>query len=260
MNWPRPPFPPTPDPPDVNRDRPDSDSCESGGSIIECQNQTLGESFPVAGTPFTLNYRSNRVSGRVAAYTLEIPISGDTVPGKVVSIELEVLVAGRRFTQSFSRNPGQSYTFTWDGKDAYDRTVQGEAPVTVLLGYKYGVCYWQCVWNESQSQWNCWENCPDPPATYATSWTQWQGTIGVVSPLEFGIGGWSLNINHLYNPGNRVLYLGNGSWTAAEDIGSVVVTAAGGEASTMRTSLTWSPIRLPYCRPPKGCFTIPRLP
>jgi hypothetical protein len=37
--------------------------------VIECQNQILGEVLPITGAPYSLNYRSDRVPGRVAANT-----------------------------------------------------------------------------------------------------------------------------------------------------------------------------------------------
>src|SRR5262249_43003360 len=50
----------------------DDPSCQSS-SIIECQNQTLGGVVSSVGTPFNLHYRSDRVPGRTAANTLQIP-------------------------------------------------------------------------------------------------------------------------------------------------------------------------------------------
>ena len=38
-----------------------NDEC---GSVIGCENQSLGESVPVTGTPWWLHYRSERTSGR----------------------------------------------------------------------------------------------------------------------------------------------------------------------------------------------------
>jgi len=58
-------------------------------------------------------------------YTLDIPLSGVSVPAGLRRIELEILVAGRRFTRTFPATPNQQYTFTWDGKDAYGRDRRG---------------------------------------------------------------------------------------------------------------------------------------
>ncbi|HLK36191.1 MAG TPA: RHS repeat-associated core domain-containing protein [Polyangiaceae bacterium] len=43
------------------------DPCRVAGSDIACQNQTLGESVPIAGTPFFLRYQSDRALGRAGA-------------------------------------------------------------------------------------------------------------------------------------------------------------------------------------------------
>jgi len=80
---------------------------------------------PIAGTPFTLNYNSDRVPGRTTDRSVIIPLSGATPPTPLRRIELQVLIAGEMFTQSFTATANQTATFTWDGKDAYGRTVQG---------------------------------------------------------------------------------------------------------------------------------------
>ena len=118
----------------------DQPNCTSG-SIIECQNQILGESIPVVGTPFNLIYRSDRVPGRAAAYHLNIPLSGGSPPASLARIDLTIDVAGRHFTQSFLAAPNQSTTFTWDGLDAYSHTVSGQQPATVRVGYVYPAVY-----------------------------------------------------------------------------------------------------------------------
>ena len=113
-------------------------SCkQAGNSTIECQNQILGETIGVIGTPFTLQYQSERVPGRKIAYQLAIPLSGPTLPGPVTQIELEIQIAGRLIRQSFPPSPNQKTTFTWDGKDVYGRTLQGSQAVTVRTGYTY---------------------------------------------------------------------------------------------------------------------------
>jgi len=46
-------------------DNTEDDPCDvSGNSIIECQNQILGETIGIVGTPFGLQYQSERVPGR----------------------------------------------------------------------------------------------------------------------------------------------------------------------------------------------------
>jgi len=63
-----------PDVPDPDEDSPTTDDPDcQGGSIIECQSQTLRQAIPIAGTPFTLHYGSDRVLGRANERTLKIP-------------------------------------------------------------------------------------------------------------------------------------------------------------------------------------------
>ncbi|MDQ3010556.1 MAG: BACON domain-containing protein [Acidobacteriota bacterium] len=109
--------------------------------VIEVENQTLGEEVTVTGTPFALTYRSSRQSGFKAAYTMTITLSGGSLPGPVKRIELEVAIAGRTFTQSFPATANQTTTFTWDGLDAYGRTLQGKQIALVDIGYVYDGSY-----------------------------------------------------------------------------------------------------------------------
>jgi hypothetical protein len=60
----------TPEPEEPPKDDPDT-KCSS---VIECQNQVLGESLPVAGTGWNLNYRNSRTEGHKTAYTIRLPI------------------------------------------------------------------------------------------------------------------------------------------------------------------------------------------
>src|SRR5207237_8413174 len=77
------------------------DQCASSGSIIECQSQILAEQVAVAGTPFVLRYQSDRTPGRKLAYTIDIPVTGATVPPPLQRVALDIQVAGRDFQQPF---------------------------------------------------------------------------------------------------------------------------------------------------------------
>src|SRR5262249_55055226 len=75
--------------PRIRKDR--DEACEATGSVIECQNQILGEALGVVGTEFTLHYQSERVPGR--NIKVEIPLSDAQLPEGLLRIELEVRVA-----------------------------------------------------------------------------------------------------------------------------------------------------------------------
>src|SRR5204863_1950041 len=63
-----------PGPPPYDRPEPIPDPCVGGGCIVDIQNQALGEKVPIVGTTHELNYRSDRVPGRRAAYRLNLTI------------------------------------------------------------------------------------------------------------------------------------------------------------------------------------------
>jgi hypothetical protein len=72
------------------------------GSLLECQNQTLGETVPLVGAGFDLNYRSDRAPDRKDAYRLEIPLvkpPPHSPPASLYGIEAVVHVAGRVFSR-----------------------------------------------------------------------------------------------------------------------------------------------------------------
>jgi hypothetical protein len=119
---------------DGDEEEPD-DQCEVEGSIIGCDSQSPGGAVDIVGTPFRLHYQSNRVSGRTTAYTREIRLRRAAVPAEVEQIVRDIWVAGRRFTDFFSPTAPPLTTFTWDGKDAYGRTVQGKQPITIIIGF-----------------------------------------------------------------------------------------------------------------------------
>jgi YD repeat-containing protein len=227
-------------------------SCHSVGSVIECQNQILGEGVDVTGTPLTLHYQSDRVPGRQS--TLKIFLSGSTIPKTLKRIELEVQVAGRLFKYSspsdFPTASNQTYTFTWDGQDAYGRTVQGIQPVTVRLGYVYGVVYGQPAQAaRSFALYAAGTLAVLRPDIEFILWQTWTAAIGQWDARAQGLGGWSLNAHHAYAPLRQVLYLGNGQRRSAESLRPVIAPVAGtgtagfsgdgGPATTAQLQTPW---------------------
>ena len=69
-------------------------------------------------------------------------MSGNTIPPFLNRIELEVLIAGRKFTQSFQPAINLDYTFVWDGRDAYGRLSSRSTwrHHTNRLCLQYGLC------------------------------------------------------------------------------------------------------------------------
>jgi RHS repeat-associated protein len=199
-----------------------------GGSIIECENQVLGETVSLPGTPFALHYKSDRVPGHRQAYTMHIPLSGARVAASLKRIDLVVAVAGRRFLQSFSAVPHQETTFVWDGQDAYGRMVQGVQPVIMDLGYVY-----DAVYREPAQLLQSFGAFSDAIITAnrarqeITLWQRRRVSLGLWDARIQTLGGWSLTAHHAYDAMERALYFGYGGRRNANALGQVITTVAG---------------------------------
>lgn len=240
INW---PYGPPPDavPPDGgdpdNDDRRkspcDCPPCKAGGSIIECGNQTLGESIPIVGTGMSLNYRSDRVPGRLAANRLDIPITGATVPASLEAATLEVNVAGQRHTQRFGNATAQRTSFGWDGKDAYGRAVQGQQTARVRVGFEYEAVFQATP----QDYYRSWALANGNPTSLtarnrAVLYRDFDLRIGAWDARGQGLGGWSLSEHHVYDHLARQLYLGTGERRRDIDGLAPVVSTIAGNGST----------------------------
>ena len=196
-NWPYGPpmdaeYPGQPDPVQVGRGL--NDPCEERGSVIECQNQVLGERLRLAGTPYQLHYRSNRVSGHAAGRALRIPLSGSSIPDSLIGIRLEVEVAGQRFSAVFSAARNQVYPFVWDGLDGMGRQVSGWHKVTVRIGYMYRLVYYPVVQDFQRAfgrvvgRGSITVSPREVPPSIVILWQNWRGKLFADLP-DPGLGG-----------------------------------------------------------------------
>ncbi|MDE3067536.1 MAG: DNRLRE domain-containing protein [Verrucomicrobiota bacterium] len=228
-NWPYcPPADATPpNQPKPKADKPIKDSCEGKGSIIELQNQILRQTIGLVGVPFTLNYSSDRVPGRTAANTLTISLSGATVPASLKRIELEVSVAGQPTRQTFPAATNLTTTYTWDGKDAYGRAVQGQQAATVRIGYVYPAIYQQP--DQTGRSFAALSGVPmtGGRAGDVTLWQETKEVVGSWDARSSGLGGWDLNVHHAYSPNGKTIYYGDGEPRDAQVLNRVIDTIPG---------------------------------
>ncbi|MGH7165275.1 MAG: Ig-like domain-containing protein, partial [Nitrospiraceae bacterium] len=231
FNWP--PFgqgpAPKVEPTTARKPQPEPPDCQRR-SVITCQPQALGESVPITGTPDRLHYQSERVPGRKDAYSLEIPASGSTVPATLKSITVLIQIAGRVFEQSLPPAPNQTFTFVWDGRDAYGRRVQGEQPATVLIGYVYD----RVLGVPNPAELTAFARFPTGPIIGAhrigvdeALFQSYQDRVGRWEPTAAGLGGWMVSRHHAYDPQRRVLYRGDGPQRSAVALNSLIRTVAG---------------------------------
>lgn len=236
-NWP--PLPPEgatkPSSEPGQDDEPPPEESTRCGSIIGCESQSLGEAIGVAGTPFSLHYTSYRTPGRMDRYQVEIPLTDSIVPDSLARIDVEVLIAGRGpyktdcdassppncstvpdLRWSFAPAPDLTHTFTWDGKDAYGRDVRGGQLATVRIGFVYTGGYGtppsgqQSFSSLSTGSALPWVSGSRESDLVATLWQEARVWVGPWDARAQGLGGWSLNVHHQYDPRTGMLYLGDG--------------------------------------------------
>lgn len=120
--------------PDENAEQ--DDGCEKDGSIVGTENRDLGERVAVAGTPFSLEYRSSRTRG-APNRSLEIQTVGADPPEGLVGSGLLVQVAGRTLVATGGAGPFTRVGVQWDGLDAFGEPVQGPQPVDVCVAWLF---------------------------------------------------------------------------------------------------------------------------
>jgi RHS repeat-associated protein len=189
------------------------DPCQqAGASSIECETQVLREELPVAGTPFTLNYSSRRVPGRLAAYSIDIPVTGPTVPANLLHVSVHAAHGGRQYSllnRYFFPEPNLTAQVQWDGLDEFGRKLQGAQNFKVTVKYTYLGCYvMPARWAVRGIQGVTCGGSVNPQVSRERTWTV---PVGPFASRELGLGGWTLDVHHTYEPESRRLELGNGS-------------------------------------------------
>lgn len=232
FNWPvTPPEDATKPEEEHEPEEPEKDPCEKTGSIIECENQVLGEQVALVGSNLTLNYRSNRVPGNTTGRSLQVNISGETIPASLLQIEMVIEIAGQKITQTFPALPNQRYDFVWDGLDAYGREATGEYSASIEIGYVYEAQYRATYEDFSRAFAQFGSNTfisGNRPANKLTFWSHSTKTlVNANAKSAFGMGGWSLSAHHRYHPLSNKLYKGDGSEHYATALTNIVETIAG---------------------------------
>lgn len=210
----------------------DEPDCQ-GGSIIECQNQTLGEAIPITGAPFSLHYRSSRAPGRRSAFTVEGPLTTGDIPASLKRVDLEINVAGQQVRQTFPAQANLRYSYTWDGTDGFGRTVQGSVKATVTVFYVYDAFYGR---PRSERRSFALTGTQGIQADLARSEIIMSQTIvsflGLWDMVAGPAGGWSLGVHHFYDPWERVAYLGHGRMRSIDgEIWSYSLATAAGSTT-----------------------------
>jgi RHS repeat-associated protein len=203
------------------------------GSIVDAEDQTLGEQVGVQGTPFRLSYTTRQMPGFRPGYRFTLPLTGTAAPRGAKRVEALVVIAGRPFQHSTSNSPNQKFEFEWDGLDVYGRPVQGAMMADVALTYTYdGMYVFPGGWIYTFADYSKLARDQGFPAPTLTQFearrsVNWQVSLGNWQSTGAALGAWTLDVHHTYDPVRRVLHKGDGSYRNAEAIGPVVETIAG---------------------------------
>jgi RHS repeat-associated protein len=210
-----------------------------GADVMRCslQVQTAFQSVGIVGSPFTLNYASDRTRGNVSDRQLKIQLVGATVPSSLERVDMEIDIVGRRFEASFIPTPNLSYTFVWDGKDAYGRTVQATQPLSARISYMYPVVYGKPAPVQQSFALPCQltvGGCQLPSETLGESIRALRRvaqtittTLGAFDATGAGLGGFTLNVQHSYDPIGGQFYAGDGTRRVAATLPEQVTRWAG---------------------------------
>ncbi|MES9969174.1 MAG: Ig-like domain-containing protein, partial [Candidatus Thiodiazotropha sp.] len=241
-NWPYgppedaapPPPPPPRNPPPIkkkNKRKPDKEC----NSIIECQSQVLGESHSLAGTPYSLNYRSNRARGWLRNDKFRINLIENAPPSSLKRVELELNVAGKRESLVFSPEPDLYYIVEVDGEDAYGRPI-GDTPISASVKYVYTAQYYGVDSSDSfarsfgriRNSDNRIRLGVDRDNSEIIFLSEWKSGLYADNSqvpdeaIKLGFGGWSFDFHHNYNPINKTLLKGTGEKIDATNIGYII--------------------------------------
>ncbi|MBI2374517.1 MAG: hypothetical protein HYV07_11030, partial [Deltaproteobacteria bacterium] len=176
--------------------------------------EIIHESVELASTELHLVYSGDRVVGFEAPRTLDVPLAGESVPVGLLRIESELHIAGNKLTRTSSPSAHQVENFVWDGIDAYGRALQGGQPARVRVAYIYPSAVYAAdpetfIDSFAQALGRSDFVVEVPSASTVALVQEWRGTLGGWDARGQGLGGWSLDVHHAYDPGARILYEGN---------------------------------------------------
>ncbi|MBE2320610.1 hypothetical protein DVA67_031915 [Solirubrobacter sp. CPCC 204708] len=261
-NWPYGP-PPGAKPPKLKEFewKDPNDPCQQQGSAIGCETQTLSESIPLTGTGMTLDYSTERTPGWRVDETLQIPITGATIPPRLKGISLTIDVAGKTIEKRWCDpnypttgastckdypliTPNLDFAFRWDGLDAYDRQIQGRVTAKINVIYVYEFNYYDAPEDFESSfgqfgsdtqvfdgRFACGNRSGNMDTHFFCGIPIGQTITRAIGSWDArptdGLGGWSLRDHHAYDPVERALRRGDGSTVRSEAMAPVVETLAG---------------------------------
>ncbi len=230
-------------------DGPACGSCAKTGSIIDVERQVLRETFPVVGTPFSLNYSSENSLGYAWSKTLGVDLDSFPKHSKFRQFVIDFKVAGKRVAYGgigpiSGAYPSwvfpKSYQTSWDGRDQDGRAVQGAITATLDVGAMYTAEPLRVQTFGSGS--GPVTGLPNEIGALRTDptitlWSRRTKQLQVWDASALGFGGWTLNAHHAYDPSGGVIYMGDGTHRKVDAVGGGVLLLVAGAP----VAPAWSP-------------------
>lgn len=174
------------------------------------ETDVLSESIPLAGTPFTLEYHSNRVLGDRRGRQLSIPAMGTSVSSGLSGGLVDVQIAGQRQRFSVSATPSAAVPFEWDGTDAAGRPVHGWQRAEIRVGLVAPRNYRQPAELGTAFAHTSLGAAIGAQAEPSVRWVRHERMLHAYDSRQTDIGAWAIDQHHSYDPKSRVVYLGDG--------------------------------------------------
>jgi RHS repeat-associated protein len=176
-----------------------------------CDDQAPRVNFGLTGTGTAIQYSGDRAVSRIAERTLDIPLSGDSIPPDLSRIDLVVDVAGQETQLSFAPQTNLDITYTWDGNDGFGRALTGRQRAIVKVRYIYPIHYGKTPrFGYSGAGLGVDINATRRFGEIALDATHVVAVERTLSAQGAGFGGWTVDAQHMLDLNAGILYRGDG--------------------------------------------------
>lgn len=194
-----------------------------GNAVVETQ--AAGQSIGIAGTPYSLHYQSDRTMAYGPGHELEVPLIGDVVPPGLNGVLSTVEIAGQQYHQYFDPSANLHHVVTWDGNDGFGRSLQGPqtASVSITFFYDGAFAIGESFGNAALATPGVDTSIDVPNGTLTATFEM---PVGVWDAKAYGLGGFSLDVLHAYDPAHQTIFFGWGDTRAAHNVALAITQPA----------------------------------
>lgn len=204
----------------------EENSCSVHGSIIECENQVLGQRVHVAGTPYFLAYNSSRVPGHRAKISVEL--TGEEVHVGLHEIQVTIGYAGHFIVRKItSAGPNMVHEEILPRQDAYNRDIKQPQTAWVSVQYLYDGNYLEPDRSGRSFGGGGTGDSGVGARAGGSSTHSWSVHVDIVDARSVGLGGWTLSPHHQLQVRGQRLLQGDGAFRKLPPVGASTSMLAG---------------------------------